>query len=199
VTRLTTTFNQRVVAGEAAFQLVRRDGGAQAVSVTNPSGDGRTYVLTFGGALPDGVYELSVRASEVRYTRGGAVVMAPPPYVFVFHVLAGDVNGDRAVNGTDFAILAGNFGKAGMTHLQGDLNGDERVDGSDFAMLAGNFGKRLEAEPRVQAAAVTAAAALPPKAQHPQPRRQPAKARSVPTRRMPQPQLITRRARVSAK
>jgi hypothetical protein len=124
--------------------------------------------------------------------------MAPPPYVFVFHVLAGDVNGDRAVDGTDFATLAGNFGKQGMTHLQGDLNGDERVDSSDFAMLAGNFGKRLAADAAPAApAAVTAAVPPAPKAQPARLRRQPAKPRPVSAhRRAPQVPLPARAAKV---
>jgi uncharacterized delta-60 repeat protein len=53
----------------------------------------------------------------------------------------GDLNLDGSVNGSDFAILAGNFGKTGMTYGEGDLNGDAAVNGSDFAILAGNFGK----------------------------------------------------------
>jgi hypothetical protein len=56
-------------------------------------------------------------------------------------VLPGDINADGSVNGSDFSILAGNFGKAGMTYDKGDLNGDGRVDGADFAILAANFGK----------------------------------------------------------
>ncbi len=57
----------------------------------------------------------------------------------------GDVNLNGAVNGSDFAILAGNFGKTGMTYLEGDLNGDGAVNGSDFAILAGSFGKSAPA------------------------------------------------------
>jgi hypothetical protein len=61
-------------------------------------------------------------------------------------ILQGDVNLDGAVNGSDFAILAGNFGKTGMSHAQGDLNGDGSVNGSDFALLAGSFGKSIPVE-----------------------------------------------------
>jgi hypothetical protein len=66
---------------------------------------------------------------------------------FFFGNLAGDVNGDRAVNGSDFAILAANFGKsgAGMSFATGDLNADGAVNASDFAVLGGNFGKSLPA------------------------------------------------------
>jgi autotransporter-associated beta strand protein len=60
----------------------------------------------------------------------------------IAYTLYGDINLDGVVNGTDFSILAGNFGK-GVTGgwEQGDLNGDGTINGSDFALLAGNFGK----------------------------------------------------------
>jgi hypothetical protein len=74
-------------------------------------------------------------------------------HVLNFFALAGDLNRDRAVNGTDFAILAGNFGRTGMTFAQGDLNGDGSVNGSDFAILAGNFGRSVPAPVAVVAVA----------------------------------------------
>jgi hypothetical protein len=57
--------------------------------------------------------------------------------------LPGDANFDGAVNGTDFALLAGNFGKTGQTWNTGDFNFDSAVNGTDFALLAGNFGKTI--------------------------------------------------------
>jgi hypothetical protein len=46
------------------------------------------------------------------------------------------------VNGTDFALLASNFGaQSGADWARGDFNGDGAVNGSDFALLAGNFGR----------------------------------------------------------
>jgi hypothetical protein len=84
---------------------------------------------------------------------------------FRFFALTGDINRDRSVNGTDFALLAGNFGKSGMAYGDGDLNADGAVNGSDFALLAGNFGKSLGAAPAapapVVAASGPAASALP--------------------------------------
>ena len=68
------------------------------------------------------------------------------------------------MDGTDFAILAGNFGKTGMTYAQGDLNGDGKVNGTDFAMLAGNFGKTVPAPAAVVASA--AVTALPFRRRH---------------------------------
>jgi autotransporter-associated beta strand protein len=57
------------------------------------------------------------------------------------YTLYGDTNLDGFVNGTDFAILAGNFGKTGQFWSAGDLDYDLAVTASDFALLAGNFGK----------------------------------------------------------
>jgi hypothetical protein len=57
--------------------------------------------------------------------------------------LPGDANFDGAVNGTDFALLAGNFGKTGQTWNTGDFNFDSAVNGTDFALLAGNFGRTI--------------------------------------------------------
>jgi autotransporter-associated beta strand protein len=60
----------------------------------------------------------------------------------ISYTLYGDVNQDGSVNGTDFAILAGNFGKdvtGGWE--QGDFDYSGVVNGTDFGMLAANFGK----------------------------------------------------------
>jgi Dockerin type I domain len=92
-------------------------------------------------------------------------------HVQTFFALAGDLNRDRAVNGTDFAVLAGNFGKTGMTYAQGDLTGDGNVNGSDFALLAGNFGKSLAAARAVVAtqSVATRAATVPAAGAEPTP------------------------------
>jgi len=61
-----------------------------------------------------------------------------------------------------------------MTFVQGDLNGDRSVNGSDFAILAGNFGKTLaEPQPAaaLTSTAAPSAAALPPRRVHSPPRR----------------------------
>jgi autotransporter-associated beta strand protein len=57
------------------------------------------------------------------------------------YTLAGDLNLDGEVNGTDFSILAANFGKNVMGWDQGDINYDGVVNGADFGLLASNFGK----------------------------------------------------------
>jgi autotransporter-associated beta strand protein len=64
----------------------------------------------------------------------------------VKYTVTGDANLDAAVNGSDFALLAGNFGKTGQMWPTGDFNYDGSVNGSDFALLAGNFGKTLASQ-----------------------------------------------------
>jgi hypothetical protein len=64
------------------------------------------------------------------------------------YTLNGDANLDGAVNGTDFAILAGNFNKSVSNGWeQGDFNYDGAVNGTDFAELAANFNKGANLNP----------------------------------------------------
>ena len=55
----------------------------------------------------------------------------------------GDVNLSGRVDGADFAIFAGNFGRTGREWHEGDINFDGRVDGTDFSVLAGNLGRSM--------------------------------------------------------
>lgn len=48
----------------------------------------------------------------------------------------GDLNGDGTVDGSDLAIVLGNWGNAGT----GDLTGNGNVDGADLAIVLGNWG-----------------------------------------------------------
>jgi fibronectin-binding autotransporter adhesin len=68
--------------------------------------------------------------------------LLPSGEIEVAYTLYGDINLDGNVNGSDFAILAGNFGhNVTGGWEQGDLNYNGTVNGSDFSLLAGNFGK----------------------------------------------------------
>jgi hypothetical protein len=161
--RVTFTFSQSVLLSLNASDF----------SVTDPSGSvpftftydtvSNTATLNFtAGFLPDGNY--TARAIAAGITNGGGQPMAADA-TLNFFALAGDVNRDRSVNGTDFALLAANFGRsgAGVTYASGDLNGDGSVNGTDFAILAGNFGRTLPAP----AAAAALPAAVPGAPQRP--------------------------------
>ena len=60
----------------------------------------------------------------------------------IAYTLYGDANLDDVVNGTDFGILAANFGKQVSGWDKGDFNYDGVVNGSDFGLLAANFGQQ---------------------------------------------------------
>jgi hypothetical protein len=120
-----------------------------------------TVTVTFPGyargVLPDGNYRATLSAAGVEDDAGRRLAS---DYTLDFFVLAGDINRDRAVNGSDFAILAGNFGQTGMGYGGGDLNADGSVNGSDFAILAGNFGRSVPAaEPAASVSALARASA----------------------------------------
>jgi Bacterial Ig-like domain len=156
--RLRYVFNEGVQLSLGTPDLlVQRlePGGPVTVSPSSFTYDAasNTATFTFSGALPQGNYRATLRAAGVSDFAGNAVAA---DHVLNFFALAGDLNRDRAVNGTDFAILAGNFGRTGMTFAQGDLTGDGSVNGSDFAILAGNFGRSVPAPAAVVAVAAPA-------------------------------------------
>ena len=64
-----------------------------------------------------------------------------PGTLEVKYTLNGDANLDGVVNGTDFGILAANFGQQAAAWDKGDFNYDGVVNGSDFGALAANFGQ----------------------------------------------------------
>ncbi len=57
------------------------------------------------------------------------------------YTLLGDANLDGSVNGSDFSILAANFGLGHSNWDQGDFLFTSAVNGSDFSALAANFGQ----------------------------------------------------------
>ncbi len=57
------------------------------------------------------------------------------------YTLLGDANLDGSVNGSDFSILAANFGSGATNWDQGNFLFTSSVNGSDFSALAANFGQ----------------------------------------------------------
>jgi hypothetical protein len=57
------------------------------------------------------------------------------------YTLLGDANLDGTVNGSDFSILAANFGLGVTNWDQGDFLYGSSVNGADFSALAANFGQ----------------------------------------------------------
>jgi hypothetical protein len=167
VTDITVTFDHLVTLPAdpaAAFRLTRTGPGGPAGAVTltvDLSGSTATRTvarLTFAGpltefgSLMDGNYALTVFAAQVTGPGGlpldgdgdGAAGgdYAAPASAGLFR-LFGDANGDRAVNGADFAHFRAAFGTA----LGGpgfdpafDFNGDGFVNGFDFGAFRIRFG-----------------------------------------------------------
>ncbi len=65
----------------------------------------------------------------------------PANQIKVMFTLLGDANLDGVVNGTDFSILAANFGLGVTNWDQGNFLYGSSVNGSDFSALAANFGQ----------------------------------------------------------
>ncbi|MBI4326904.1 MAG: PKD domain-containing protein, partial [Chloroflexi bacterium] len=96
--------------------------------------------LTFPGLpgqkLPDGNYRLTLIATGI--TDSGGKTLATDLWL-EFHVLTGDVNGDRLTNDLDLYQAWRNQGKSGATALNDDLNGDGQVDAEDASAIRNNY------------------------------------------------------------
>lgn len=56
-----------------------------------------------------------------------------------------DINQDKTVNLTDFAILGANFLKSPLAIVRADINGDGSVNLTDYLTFAGSFGQQCQA------------------------------------------------------
>jgi hypothetical protein len=73
--------------------------------------------------------------------KDGVVAGLSSGQIEVKYTLLGDANLDGTVNGSDFSILAANFGTGARNWDQGNFLFSSSVNGSDFAALAANFGQ----------------------------------------------------------
>ncbi len=103
------------------------NGGWNGSGIISSSARSLTNGLRYGVGWADGkdgvVSGLSSGEIEIKYT------------------LLGDANLDGTVNGSDFSILAANFGKGLTNWDQGNFLYGSSVNGSDFSALAANFGQ----------------------------------------------------------
>jgi autotransporter-associated beta strand protein len=96
--------------------------GIMSTAAQNPT-NGLHYGLGFANGTDRVVSGLSSGEFEIKYT------------------LLGDANLDGTVNGSDFSILAANFGLGHTNWDQGNFLFTASVNGSDFSALAANFGQ----------------------------------------------------------
>jgi hypothetical protein len=92
-------------------------------SVAQTPTNGLRYGVGWADSKDNVVSGLSSGQIEIKYT------------------LLGDANLDGTVNGSDFSILAANFGLGHTNWDQGDFLFASSVNGSDFSALAANFGQ----------------------------------------------------------
>jgi photosystem II stability/assembly factor-like uncharacterized protein len=156
VTSITVTFSSIVTLDPGAFEVLRQEGGAFHVNVTETVVNGQSVdTLTFsganiiGGSLPDGHYTLIIHGDLVHDSSSGLALdgagagTAGSDHVETFFRLFGDADGDGHVDVRDLLRFAGTLGKrAGDQGFLGyfDYNGDGRVDLGDLLQLLRRFG-----------------------------------------------------------
>ncbi len=120
---------------EAAFGVVT--GPAITTSTSNVLGTGTENTLP-----------IPLDPAAFGLTSWDNVSITEPNSIIVKYTLFGDSTLDGTVNGDDFSVIAGNFGKTspGISNilaswLMGDVTLDGFVNGDDFSVVAGNFGK----------------------------------------------------------
>lgn len=137
---LTVDFNQDVSTSLTMADLVVTDlATSTPVTLQSFEYDSVTHRATVRFdplVLADGNYRLSIAAD--------ALPGMPGAYSADFYAFAGDANRDRAVNISDFSVLASRFNQPG-TFSQGDFNYDGQTNISDFAILAAKFNTTLPA------------------------------------------------------
>jgi autotransporter-associated beta strand protein len=115
---------------------------------TDPASTISAYLATgyAGGNWNGPGIDSSAAAANPGYALGyadgadGVVTGLNSGQIEVMYTLYGDANLDGVVNGSDFGILAANFGTQVNGWDRGDFNYDDVVNGSDFGLLASNFG-----------------------------------------------------------
>jgi autotransporter-associated beta strand protein len=131
-----------VAAIEGYIQSGYNNGRWNGVGIISSAAQSLTNGLQYGVGWADGadgvVAGISSGQIEIKYT------------------LLGDANLDGVVNGSDFSILAANFGLGHTNWDEGDFLFTSSVNGADFSALATNFGQGDSGADGVTAADIAA-------------------------------------------
>lgn len=160
--RVHITFSENVSASLDAGDLLLQNHTKLtrvSVSATALSYNAATNTATFtfpglpNGALTDGNWRARFLGNGIT-NAAGSVLAAD--HVLDFFQYAGDINRDRLVNISEFAVLAANFNLP-SDFAHGDFNYSGTTDVADFALLAANFNATLAplAPPTTQYTAVS--------------------------------------------
>jgi RHS repeat-associated protein len=133
---LTVTFASPVTLGTNAITLSQAGGSQIPISITNPSGDDETYVITFtgsdiiDGSLPNGAYDLTIHSALVTVTSTGEA-LAGSDQTFAFYRLFGDLGGNGTLTGVDTTAMSKAYGSSvGARHYNEalDYDGSHTID-----------------------------------------------------------------------
>ncbi len=133
----TPTVTPTVLSAPGQPTLIRLDYSGAGLDLGGPSLSDGDYRLTLNSAL---ILNGGGQAFD-----GDADGNPGGDFLFPFHRLFGDINGDRTVDGSnDFAAFGSVFGSTGPNLVAFDYNADGTVDGStDFAQFGARFGLTL--------------------------------------------------------
>ena len=162
VKTVTLTFSLPVNLAAGAVTLSRLNtGGSGAndgssptdlsadVTWSNPSGDGTTWVVSFGaanaaadafGSLTDGAYTLAVHAARVTGAGGRAFAA---DQTLTFHRLFGDIDGNGTVNNGDYLQFKKSYGLTSAStgyNANFDFDGNGAVNNADYLQFKKRFG-----------------------------------------------------------
>jgi alpha-L-arabinofuranosidase len=171
VDSVTVDFSEPVTLDTGAILLDQRSptGGApsaESFTLSNPSGDQETYVLTFtcsqyvGNSLPDGVYDLVVQAALV--TNATNSTLSGGDQIFSFYRLFGDFNGTGVVDLSSLVVIASNYGATSSSAgwlWYADYNADGVIDLTELVVIASDYGMSLSTSDFASAAVIVPAAA----------------------------------------
>jgi len=101
-----------------------------------------TGVFTMSGLTP-GTYDIGIKNCTALSELNTSVTLSAGMTTVVNFgtTREGDADGNDAVTGMDFSLLAGVFNTAPPGNPNCDFNRDNAVTGMDFSLLAGNFNK----------------------------------------------------------
>ncbi len=143
-----TSINTYTLNGTASLDLTN-DQLIVTYSSSDPIAAVRAYLVSgfnnggWNGLGIDSSYAAANHAYALGFADGkdGVVAGLSSGQIEIKYTLLGDANLDGVVNGTDFSILAANFGLGTTNWDQGNFLYGTTVNGSDFAALAANFGQ----------------------------------------------------------